>query len=613
MADRKPLKVLPDSASGTGGGDSTGLGEFLAADTVGVLDGGTGILLGNGTSAIAASAAMTTNGTLLIGGTGGPEVATLTAGSNITLTNGDGAITIAAAAGGLDAANGLDNRIATFSDADSLNGEQYLTFDGSVLAVTGAMTMANAAGPTIVNEAATATNPTLIPNKAEVDTGLGWAAADSLSLITGGTERVRVTANGSLAVGTTAVPGGYEGVGSATFYKDANNYISCWDNAVATLTLQANGANTPTIGMNNGDGDQLQISMHQRSNAGGNILGHSRNGLASIQTSANLAGLFAIGTAGADHLVFSTTDAERMRVYASGSVAIGTNPPDSYGLAIQYGGSNPALRTYNTTQSGSALQIYDGHASTDADIQTWATEKAASTDYNFIFSYTGGNSSNEAFKLQGDGNGLAEGTWQDNAFDYAEYFESTDGEALPVGKSVVLENGKVRVYTDADSTSDIVGIVRPKGDAKGPAAHNTAWNGWHLRDLTDDYGTYLREDVTVWEWDEVKYVDGDVLPEGKEVGDVKIEAGTCYEFKELAKDPDWTPLAGATSSTQSIRKRNPAYDESLADNYKPRKDRAEWNLIGLLGQVPVTANEPVHPHWIKMKQISDSVDMWLVR
>jgi hypothetical protein len=139
MADRKPLKVLPDD-----GGDSTGLGEFINTDTVGVGDGGTGastltangILLGNGTSAVAASAAMTTNGTLLIGGTGGPEVATLTAGSNITLTNGDGAITIAAA-GGLDAANGLDNRIATFSDADSLNGEANLTFDGTTLNVVG--------------------------------------------------------------------------------------------------------------------------------------------------------------------------------------------------------------------------------------------------------------------------------------------------------------------------------------------------------------------------------------------------------------------------------------------------------------------------------------------
>jgi hypothetical protein len=37
-------------------------------------------------------------------------------------------------------ANGSNNRIATYSAADALNGEANLTFDGSTLAVTGAIT-----------------------------------------------------------------------------------------------------------------------------------------------------------------------------------------------------------------------------------------------------------------------------------------------------------------------------------------------------------------------------------------------------------------------------------------------------------------------------------------
>jgi len=37
----------------------------------------------------------------------------------------------------VDAANGVDNRLATFTDSNSLNGEANLTFDGSRLAVTG--------------------------------------------------------------------------------------------------------------------------------------------------------------------------------------------------------------------------------------------------------------------------------------------------------------------------------------------------------------------------------------------------------------------------------------------------------------------------------------------
>jgi hypothetical protein len=54
---------------------------------------------GTGTDTVG-SAAMDANGELLIGGTSGPAVANITAGSNITITNGDRTIEIAAAAGG---------------------------------------------------------------------------------------------------------------------------------------------------------------------------------------------------------------------------------------------------------------------------------------------------------------------------------------------------------------------------------------------------------------------------------------------------------------------------------------------------------------------------------
>jgi len=76
MADRKPLKVLPD-----GGGDSTGLAEFVAGDTLGVVDGGTGlatvatsnILTGNGTSALSAETSLTFDGTDLAIGNAAPS------------------------------------------------------------------------------------------------------------------------------------------------------------------------------------------------------------------------------------------------------------------------------------------------------------------------------------------------------------------------------------------------------------------------------------------------------------------------------------------------------------------------------------------------------------
>ena len=54
----------------------------------------------SGTDTVAA-VAMDANGELLIGGTSGPAVATLTQGANITITNGNGTITIAGTAGGI--------------------------------------------------------------------------------------------------------------------------------------------------------------------------------------------------------------------------------------------------------------------------------------------------------------------------------------------------------------------------------------------------------------------------------------------------------------------------------------------------------------------------------
>ena len=79
----------------------------LTTDVTGVLpvaNGGTGLssltsnslYVGNGTSALTALGAAT-NGQLVIGRTGlAPALATLTAGSNVTITNGSGTITIAA-------------------------------------------------------------------------------------------------------------------------------------------------------------------------------------------------------------------------------------------------------------------------------------------------------------------------------------------------------------------------------------------------------------------------------------------------------------------------------------------------------------------------------------
>lgn len=51
----------------------------------------------------------------------------------------------------------------------------------------------------LVDETVSATNPTVLPNKADADSGLGWAAADQFTLVAGGVEGARVIESGGSA------------------------------------------------------------------------------------------------------------------------------------------------------------------------------------------------------------------------------------------------------------------------------------------------------------------------------------------------------------------------------------------------------------------------------
>ena len=59
------------------------------------------------------------------------------------------------------------------------------------------------------------------------------------------------------------------------------------------------------------------------------------------------------------------------------------------------------------------------------------------------------------------------------------------------------------------------------------------------------------------------------------------------------------------------KKLNSAYDASK--NYVSRKDRKEWDTVGLVGKLRIKKGQPTGTNWIKMKDISETVEEWLVR
>ena len=84
------------------------------------------------------------------------------------------------------------------------------------------------------------------------------------------------------------------------------------------------------------------------------------------------------------------------------------------------------------------------------------------------------------------------------------------------------------------------------------------------------------------------------------------------QISSIADEQVSTPLSSAKSILLRISKFNPEYDDSQSESYSTREDRDEWHIVGLLGQIPITKGQPTG-NWIKMKDVSDTVEMYFVK
>ena len=279
------------SFDGTANITITAAGSTLS-DTVTVAKGGTGatsltdggILLGSGTGAITATAVLA-NGELLIGDNStDPTVATLTAGSNVTITNGAGSITIASTdtntqltteqvqdiVGGMVTGNTETGIAVTYEDGDG-------TLD-FVVGTLNQDTTGNAATATALETARTI-NGTSFDGTANITiTAAGSTLSDTVTVAKGGTGATSLTDGGVLlgsgtdAITATAV------LGNGELLIGDNST----DPAVATLTAGSNvtitnGAGTITIAAAN---DNTQLSNEQVQDiVGGMVTGNTETGI----------------------------------------------------------------------------------------------------------------------------------------------------------------------------------------------------------------------------------------------------------------------------------------------------------------------------------------------
>ena len=350
---------------------------------------------------------------------------TLTAGSNVTITNGDGSITIAA----------TDQYVGTVTSVDVSGGTTGLTFSGGPITTSGTITMAGTLG---VTNGGTGLTTTPTNGQLLIGNGTGY----TLAALTAGTGISVTNGAGSITVtnaapdqivsltgaGTTSISGTYPNftitsndafVGTVTSVSGTGtvNGITLTGTVTSSGNLTLGGTLsgvslttqvTGTLPVANGG-----TGVTTSTGTGSVVLSNSPTlvtptlGAASATSIAN--GLGAVGTPSytftgdlntgmwspaADTIAFSEGGVEAMRINSSANVGIGTSAPGGKAhISSISSGTVPATLILSNTVANSAgtgadLRFYvnDGGSDRYAAVRSVQATSGNVADLRFITS-----------------------------------------------------------------------------------------------------------------------------------------------------------------------------------------------------------------------------------
>jgi hypothetical protein len=268
----------------------------------------------------------------------------------------------------------------------------------------------------------------------------------------------------------------------------------------------------------------------------------------------------------------------------------------------------------NLTYTGRTFQ-FDGNGSGTQDVGVIRQNNASFAHVHFAsqakrspssawshFWAMGGNGTSIGtdieFSIRGDGYVASDyGSTMGTPADYAEMFEWLDGNPDNEdrrGYTVCLVGNKIRKSTETDG-NNIIGAI-----SGNPAVlADSAWNHWAEKYLKDDFNCYIYEEHEVIEWTDEE-TGGIITYESWNIPtDVIIPEDAIYKTHD------------ENGKLFTHKKLNPEYDPTY--EYVNREDRPEWDAVGLIGKLRIFKGQPVGPRWIKMRDISETVEEWLVR
>lgn len=285
---------------------------------------------------------------------------------------------------------------------------------------------------------------------------------------------------------------------------------------------------------------------------------------------------------------------ERVRIDSFGNFCIGTTSATARftlsGVA-HFGTTSSGARVNINHNVNDYLLFVDAYTTGQAaSMQVNRCGRNATSAYYFLLFESGamglGTYDVEMY-VRGDGQAYIDGSWNGGGADYAEYFEWLDGNPNNEdrrGYTVSLVGNKIKI---AEQGETVIGVISATPVVIGDVA-DVRWSNKYLK---DDFGSYIMEPIDRWEWKDENGEDkscySDNVPEG------------------------WIVPENKTVIPDTRRKLNPAWNAD--EEYISREKRPEWSPVGLVGKLRIRKNQIIPSNWIKMRDISNTVEEWLVK
>lgn len=372
-------------------------------------------------------------------------------------------------------------------------------------------------------------------------------------------EGINTKASGyvSHAEGLNAMAGG------VAAHSEGSSAVAMGDasHAEGFMTMASGGAAHAEGGSTNASGEAAHAEGHNTVASGS--AAHAEGGSALAAGDASHAegfGTSANGAASHAEGKFTTASANFSHAEGSHTIASGTSAHAEGNDAVASGDSSHAEGS-DTLASGVASHAEGNHTVASGDFSHAEGEETNTAgfsnshimgrygDAEEAHSWFIGNGTDNTARglgakwLASNGEMYIDGAaYNANGADYAEMFETADGNPIDVGYFLTIaDEDKIRVATAEDST--IIGISSATPSVVG----NSAELGWQGRYVLDEWGRRTYREVLI---PEKRGTDGSLItPARKEVQPVI--------------NPDWN-------------------SEQL---YVPRRLRQEWVAVGMLGKI----------------------------